>query len=174
MTRRVFVWLAGSLLVWPRRVGAEEFRRSSLQRLAARVRAIRGAGSSTDGLHTLSLPVKITEADYWLMGSDNSSAARNFPDISRKEREEQRWFAAARGWNPPSWNSHGISEDGGKTYHVETFLTSLPRSQYQATPEEVAWHAIRVKELRAAQMPIEQRVKTMTREAKEQPWKTWR
>jgi len=53
---------------------------------------------------------------------------------------------------------------------VDAFLTQVPKKQYQATPEEVAWHYVRLKELKAKGMPMEVRVQTMREEAKAKPW----
>lgn len=142
---------------------------NTIHRIAERVRVIRSAGAGSDGIHMLRIPVKIGEDDYLLMGCDNSSAKRNHPDVPRANREEGRWFAGASDLKPRFGNMHGtIGRDGVE--RVDSFYTTLPRPEYQADPLEVAWHYIRVKQLRALGMPEAERIATMTAEAKNKPW----
>lgn len=146
--------------------------KSDFRQHADRLVQIRGSGSASDGLHTIMQSVKINDDDYLLMGCDNSSAARNFPNVDSDTREEGRWFSGATNLTDKHFgNSHGnIRKDG--TVEIESFYTSLPRKEYQASPEEVAWHYVRVKQLRAEGMPTDKRISTMTAEAKDKPWLT--
>lgn len=144
--------------------------KSTLKQHAARIAEIRRGGSPEDGAHLLSDPLKISEDDYLLMGCDNSSAARNFPDVPQAEREEERWYAGGDDLKGDRFFNVHLTQRAGGSWGVDAFYTTRPRSQYQASPEEVAWHYIRVKQLRAQGMPVEQRMKTMGEEAKAKPW----
>lgn len=138
--------------------------RSVFREHADRIAAIRLGGRS----------IRISMDDYLLMGCDNSSARRNFPDVPREQREEGRWFTG--GDDLPdniSPNAEGsVRKDG--TLVVDRFYTSLPRKAYQASAAEVAWHYVRLKELRAQDIPAEQRIEMMDAEAKNRPWEEMR
>lgn len=136
---------------------------------AERITEIRAGGSSEDGINLLTSSLKISEDDYLLMGCDNSCATRNFPDVAREEREEGRWFAGGDDLKDRFYNAH-LTERTDGTWAVEAFYTTLPREPYRASAEEVAWHYVRVKQLRAEGMPVEQRIATMNAEAKGRPW----
>lgn len=144
--------------------------------LIDRIVRYRGAGSSVDGIHTLR-GQQIDDLDYQLMGADNSCAAANFPHISRDAGgiRQLRWFAINRRSEISKrsfGNSHGSSDDGGKTYYTETALLDIPKPEYQAPPEEVVWHHNRVTELRKQGVEQSERIRIMTEERQHRPWIT--
>lgn len=145
--------------------------RSTFRIKADRIAEIRGSGARDDGIHTIMQAVKISRDDYFLMGCDNSSARRNYPHLSYEERTEGRWFAGAADLTDKEagGNSHGTYRRDG-TIEIESFYTTLPKRQYQASPEEVAWHYVRLIELRQQNVPQPDRVATMNEEAKARPW----
>jgi hypothetical protein len=156
-----------------------KWKRNNLTELANRVRKIRGTGSVSDGIHTMSQAVKINNDDFYLMACDNSSARRNHPNTTYLERSRQRWFTGARSltgarpWDPPSAKP-GVSLNYHSTGdHIESFVAETPKRKYQAPAEEVVWHCIRVVELRKQGVPRDQRIKIMTKEAKTKPWVKW-
>lgn len=139
--------------------------------LVARVLRYRGAGSSVDGIHTLH-GLQIDDLDYALMGADNSCARINNPAAHGGFRQLQ-WFAIKKGSELSKrsfGNSHGSSDDGGKTFYTETALLDIPRREYQSAPEEVVWHHRRVVELRKLGVEQAERVRTMDEERKTKPW----
>jgi hypothetical protein len=151
------------------------FTRQSEASLTRRILRYRTAGSGQDGIHTLSSP-KIDDLDYALMGADNSCARENFPDVSEGAHDgfrQLQWFAIKKGTELSKrsfGNSHGSSDDGGKTYFTETALLDIPKEQYQAAPEEVVWHHLRVTELRKQGVERADRIRMMTDERKSKPW----
>lgn len=163
--------IAVGWLLTPKIYGMSEFRQK-----AERIAALRGGGGGTqDSILLLSLPVKISEDDYLLMGCDNATAERNFPNVPERERMESQWFAGAPDLSKSSVGSnYHASRRRDGTWEFEAFIAGLPRKQFQVSPEEVAWHYLRVKELRSQKMPVEQRIETMNREAKEKPWLSMR
>ena len=138
---------------------------------ADRIAEIRGGGSSTDGAWMLLDPLKISEDDYFLMGCDCSCTRRNFPNVPGHERMEGRWFAGADDLPQrcAGHNFHGSTPKDGRM-RIDSFYTTLPRAAYRASPQEVEWHYNRVRELRAANVPQNERMATMTAEAKGKPW----
>jgi hypothetical protein len=143
----------------------------TFKQIVNRINEIRNAGSNANSFDLLTSPVKISANDYLLMGCDNSSARRNYPHLSRSEREQGVWYAGADDL-PEIAAGHNLSgqvrDDG--TIKIDSFYTNMPRPEFQAAPEEVAWHYTRIVDLRAQGMPQEQRIETMTREAKTKPW----
>ncbi len=139
---------------------------SNFSYLTHRIVELRNGGSDGDGINVLQSPIKVSEDDYFLMGCDNSCAIRNNPTVPREEISENRWMSAAPDLprKCAGYNYHS-GPDG-----IETFLNDCTVKKYQSFPEEVAWHYIRVKELRAQGMEVEERVETMTKEAKTKPW----
>lgn len=143
---------------------------SDFQRLVLRVQEIRQTGSPTNGIHLLSARVQINEDDYFLMGCDISSARRNHPEVKNYESlAGGKWFAGSPDLNSQHAPNGSFTEVGGK-WRVDAFYTSLTRPEYQASPQEVAWHYLRVKELRAQNIPVSHRVAIMNGEAKSKPW----
>ena len=142
------------------------------QRLVDRVRRYRAAGSLADGPHLLFDAVKIDATDYALMGADNSCARIKSDEAPPEHHSENRWFAIARSWTdaPYFYNHHGASEDGGKTFYIESALLSVPRAEYQASPEEVVWHYLRVRELTEQGVEQARRIEVMTGERAARPW----
>lgn len=145
----------------------------SARTLEQRILAYRTAGSDVDGLRTLSLR-PIDDLDYRLMGADNSAAAANHPTVGPRELRQFLLFAIDQNSELSKrqfGNSHGISHDGGKTFRTETALLDIPKLEYQASPEEVVWQLHRVDELRAQDMPQAERMRVMTAERAEKPWR---
>lgn len=143
---------------------------SDFRRAADRIAEIYGSGVREDGIHTLQQTVKITEHDYLLMGCANSCARCNFPDLDRSDREEGRWFAGGDDLESNNRFGNYHATKRGDRWIVDSFYTSLPRPQFRATPEEVAWHYLRVKELRALNTPQPERVTIMDAERATKPW----
>ena len=137
--------------------------------LVERVRRYRSAGSSADGLHTL-LGYQVDDLDYALQGADNSCAKANHPG---RDVIMGQWFAIKKGSALSRaflGNSHGSSDDGGKTFYNESGYLSIPHPEFQCSPEEVVWHRRRVDELRAQDVPQPERVRIMTEERAGKPW----
>lgn len=143
--------------------------------LAARVLRYRGAGSSADGSRTLH-GLQIDDLDYALMGADNSCARINNPTVSEDSHggfRQLQWFAIKKGseLSKKSFgNSHGSSDDGGKTFYTETALLDIPKREFQSSPQEVVWHHKRVVELRKQGVDQPERVRLMNEERKSKPW----
>lgn len=143
--------------------------RSDFRKAADRIEEIRKVGTPNDGLHTLFQAVKICQEDYFLMGCDNSCAARNHPNVPRDQLVEFLWFTGDDDLDSSNFgNCHSTKK--GNRWIVESFMTDRPLKEYQSTPEEVAWHYLRVKQLRAAQIPQDQRIMMLKKEADLKPW----
>lgn len=145
--------------------------RTEFSEKSSRIEEIRNSGggeiSVTMGLH--SSTSKISQDDYFLMGCDNSCSKRNFPDVSEYEREEGRWFSGANDLDGSNFgNSHGTKV--GDRWIVDSFYSSLPKKKYQSSPQEVAWHYLRVRELRRQNIEKEKRISMLREESKEKPW----
>lgn len=149
---------------------AVAYEKDDLHRLAERVKELRSTGTKTDGPLAAVQTVKINDNDYMLMGADNSCANRNFPDVSRAEREEGLWFAGSEDLTADFANAHLTKDEKTGKLVVDCFYATRPRKEYQASPEEVAWHLLRVLELRKAGKPLEERMELMRTEAKTKPW----
>lgn len=137
--------------------------------LITRINRYRGAGHAQDGLHTLQ-GYQVDDLDYALMGADCSCAriANGGKDATTGE-----WFAIQKGTKLSRMsigNSHGRSDDGGKTYYNENGYLSIPRPEFQVSPEEVVWHHVRVTELRGQGVEQPERVRIMTEERASKPW----
>ncbi len=146
-------------------------RTTKFRQLADRVVAIRQNGQGGDSFSILKAPVRITEDDYFLMGCDNSSTIREHPDRRREELTTQRWYRGAPDLKRHSWNSHETQRPDG-SWEVDSFLTEVPNPQFYVAPEEVAWHYLRVVELRNQGVPIEERKQILKAEAVGKPWLT--
>jgi len=114
---------------------------------ADRIAEIRQGGWEKEGVHMIYAPVKISADDYFLMGCDNSSAQRDHPELSPEEREESFWFAGGDDLTSSKINSgnYEATKNSDGSWHVDSFYTTLPKPEYQASPEEVAWHYVRVR-----------------------------
>lgn len=150
---------------------AQKNRKHLFSRLVERIKLLRIAGSHQNGNGILMGEIKVSADDYLLMGSDNSCARRNFPDISREELYDFFWFAGDRDLSEDAagYNAHFTKSEDGK-WHVDSFYTNLPKPQYQSSPEEVAWHYIRLKELRQKNIPRDRRIKIIQDESNSKPW----
>ena len=139
--------------------------------LAERIKLLRNAGLSSNSSAILTSDIKVSENDYLLMGSDNSCARRNFPDIPQEELYDFFWFAGDSDLSEEAagYNATFTQSKDGK-WLVDSFRTNLPKPQYQASPEEVAWHYMRLKELRQKDVPRDQRIKSMQAESYNKPW----
>jgi hypothetical protein len=144
--------------------------------LIRRVLRYRRSGFIVDGIHTLQ-GFQIDDVDYSLMGADNSCSEINHPEIGQDSDEkgfrQLLWFAIKKGTEISKrsfGNSHGSSDDGGKTYYTETAMLDIPKRQYQSSPEEVVWHHLRVNELRKKGVKQPERVYIMSKERKSKPW----
>lgn len=142
---------------------------SEFRQKADRIAEIYGAGSAQDGIHTL-FGLKISEDDYMLMGCANSCGKRNFPDVSNDDRSEGRWFTGGHDLDGSRFYNCHLTQRSNGTWAVDSFYSSVPRPEYRPSPEEVAWHYCRVKELRAGKIPQEERARTISTEAKNKPW----
>lgn len=139
------------------------------ENLEARVLRYRRAGSDSDGLHIL-MGYQVDDLDYALQGADNSCARINHPGI---EVATGQWFAIKKGSDlSKRWlgNSHGSSDDGGKTFYNESAYLGMPRAKFQSSPAEVVWHHSRVTELRGQGIEQSERVRIMTAERANKPW----
>lgn len=139
--------------------------------LVARVVAYRSTGSASDGLHVLR-EHEIDALDYALMGADNSCARIKSGLDDPYKHSEGRWYRVSERWtDPPNFsNAHGISSDGGKTYRTESALMSVPRQEFQVSPEEVVWHYRRELALRTEGVSQDERVRLITADRAMQPW----
>jgi hypothetical protein len=90
--------------------------------------------------------------------------------VPRDIREDARWFTGGDGLHEVynGGNSHQTKRNG--VWEIDSFYATLPRPEYQSIPEEVAWHYMRVKSLRAAGMPQPERIQTLAAEAATKPW----
>lgn len=142
--------------------------RSEFRRVADRVVELRDGAPSGRGIVAALHPnkYKVNPDDYLIMGCDNSSAARNHPDVPRAQLTDHHWFAARD--FPMDAVSFGNAEGTGD--HYDSFYSDLVRPEYRASPEEVAWHYLRVKALRAADMPRPERIATLKAESATKPW----
>lgn len=146
---------------------------SVMQAEMARVEVYRRGGSTEDGIHVLFDPVKITRRDYELMAADNSCARIKSGGLSGDVTLQGLWFAVARdsGLDPNAfWNSHGSSDDGGKTWYLEALHTHIPKPEWRVSPAEVVWHRRRVDALKAAGVEQEERTRIMMEERSARPW----
>lgn len=137
--------------------------------LVARVNRYRGGGHDDDGLHTLQ-GYELDDLDFALQGADNSCARIAHPGV---DVTMGQWFAILKGTELSRLalgNSHGTSDDGGKTWYNETGYLSIPRTEYRVSPEEVVWHHLRVTALRAEGVEQPARVRIMTEERAARPW----
>ena len=140
--------------------------------LVERVVSYRGGGSENNGIHMLFEKTGVDDLDWDLMGADNSTAQVN-TGLSFEEYSEGRWFKIADGSalakNNHFGNSHGYRSKTGEDI-TESAYMCIPKPQYQADPVEVVWHHLRVAELRAENVPQEDRVRIMTAERAASPW----
>ncbi len=152
-------------------VGGQPSKLDHAASLVRRLVEIRSGGTEVDSPFATASPLKITDEDMMLVGSDQGTAQRNHPAVDLFELYEGRWFAAAKRLDPryAGHNYHGERRKDG-TLKIETLYVSLPKSKYQAAPEEVVWHMMRVLELRAQGVPVEERVRIMATEARSTPW----
>jgi hypothetical protein len=114
----------------------------------------------------------VSKDDYLLMGCDNSCARRNHPQVPEDELREFIWMAGGEDLSEREAGYNAEATQDAKTgkWHIDRFLNDCTKSKYQASPEEVAWHYLRVVELRAKGIPRDERIATMTAEAKGKPW----
>jgi len=136
--------------------------------LADRVHRYRTAGSSVDGIHTLR-GLKIDDLDYALMGADNACAKIAFGENATTGE----WFAIDRKSELAKksfGNSHGSSDDGGRTFYTETAYLEIPKHDCRCPVEEVIWHHRRVTELREQGVERPERIRIMTSERALEPW----
>ncbi len=142
------------------------------QNLYKRIVRYRIGGGQEDGLHTL-LGKGIDDRDYLLMGCDCSCSRINYPDISEGELITGQWFKLKKGSDISKrlfGNSHGTSDDGGKTFYTETAYFGIPAHRYSSSVEEVVWHFQRVTKLRRQNVPNSERIRIMTEERALKPW----
>jgi len=115
--------------------------------------------------------IAISEHDYLLMGCDVSSTKRNYPGISHQQLLQPVSFAGDGTLKVDDLKDFNYtSTQRGGVWYVDTVDTGIPKLQYQASPQEVAWHCMRVMQLRAQGMEVDDRIRTMTEEAKTKPW----
>lgn len=131
-----------------------------------RIGQIFGGPSSDDSRAAFLGGIAISEADYALIGAANSCAERNNPGIRGEALVEGHWFAGGDDLDisHAGWNCHTTGN------RVDSFFTGIPRPQYRPTPEEVAWHSLRVPELKAGGLSVDQRIAVLTAEAQTKPW----
>jgi limonene-1,2-epoxide hydrolase len=165
MKIRVFVFLFTCVTVFAATSTTKEF-----DAAVKRVTEIRNAASVIDSPRLLMSKVLITNQDYQLIGSDMSSSIRNHPDIPEEDIGQACWFGAAKDFDlqNPVYNYHGTTVNGKEI--VEAFMAALPKPEYRASPQEVAWHYVRVRQLRAQGVALEKRREVIKTEALRKPW----
>ncbi len=160
----MFGWLKKTVL-------REPMPEPSEPNLIERIVSYRGGRSENDGIHMLFKETGVDDLAWDLMGADNSTAQVN-SGLSFEDCTEGRWFKITDGSALAKrhfGNSHGSLSSEGEDI-TESAYMSIPKPQYQADPREVAWHHLRVTDLRAESVPQEDRVRIMTAERATSPW----
>ena len=145
-------------------------RGAELAKTAARIEEIRDAPS---GL--IDRSVKISESDYLLMCTDCSLAVRDNPGVGLSQLLRSSWFAGAPGLDRSHFTSvYSNQNDKTGQWVVYVFRTTLPAKDYQASAREVAWHFLRIQELRLAGISLKERQEAIKKEAARRPWEASR